>query len=80
MSLRLHTRFIESCLPSPGKRPPAGSDWLHEIKHDGFRIMARRDGAGVRLLTRNGYRRHTFDDDVPWLVFRIGTEQAPAAQ
>jgi bifunctional non-homologous end joining protein LigD len=44
--------FIEPCLPSPGKRPPAGPGWIHEIKHDGFRIMARRDGAGVRLLTR----------------------------
>jgi ATP-dependent DNA ligase len=33
--------------------PPAGSDWLDEIKHDGFRIMARRDAAGVRLITRN---------------------------
>jgi len=28
--------------------------WLHEIKHDGFRILARRDLAGVRLITRNG--------------------------
>jgi bifunctional non-homologous end joining protein LigD len=28
---------------------------VHEIKHDGFRLMARRDGAGVRLLTRNGH-------------------------
>ena len=46
--------FIEPCLPSPGKRPPAGPGWIHEIKHDGFRIMARRDGAGVRLLTRQG--------------------------
>jgi bifunctional non-homologous end joining protein LigD len=27
---------------------------LHEIKHDGFRIMARRDGAGVRLMSRHG--------------------------
>jgi bifunctional non-homologous end joining protein LigD len=58
MSLRLHTRstlrFIEPCLPSPAKRPPAGPDWIHEIKHDGFRIMARRDGASVRLITRHG--------------------------
>ncbi len=46
--------FIEPCLPSPAKRPPSGSDWLHEIKHDGFRIMAQRDSAGVRLFTRNG--------------------------
>ncbi len=46
--------FVEPCLPSPAKRPPAGPNWIHEIKHDGFRIMARRDGAGVRLITRNG--------------------------
>ncbi len=45
---------IEPCLPSPVERPPAGPNWIHEIKHDGFRIMARRDGAGVRLFTRNG--------------------------
>jgi bifunctional non-homologous end joining protein LigD len=46
--------FIEPCLPSPAKVPPSGPDWIHEIKHDGIRIMARRDGAGVRLITRNG--------------------------
>jgi bifunctional non-homologous end joining protein LigD len=37
--------FIEPCLPSPAKTPPIGADWLHEIKHDGLRIMARRDAA-----------------------------------
>jgi bifunctional non-homologous end joining protein LigD len=46
--------FIEPCLPSPAPKPPAGAGWIHEIKHDGFRLMARRDGAGVRLLTRRG--------------------------
>ena len=46
---------IPPCLPSRAERPPAGPEWLHEIKHDGFRIMARRDGNGVRLYTRNGY-------------------------
>ena len=35
-------------------RPPASGEWLHEIKHDGFRLMARRDDAGIGLLTRNG--------------------------
>jgi bifunctional non-homologous end joining protein LigD len=53
MSLRV-TPFIQPCLPSPAKVPPSGAGWVHEIKHDGFRIMARRDGAGVRLLTRHG--------------------------
>ena len=46
---------IEPCLPRPAKEPPAGPGWIHEIKHDGFRIMARRDAKGVRLFTRNGY-------------------------
>jgi len=47
---------LEPCLPRPAKEPPAGPDWIHEIKHDGFRIIARRDKkAGVRLFSRNGY-------------------------
>jgi bifunctional non-homologous end joining protein LigD len=41
--------FIEPCLPSPADRPPSGTDWIHEIKLDGFRMMVRR------VLTRNGY-------------------------
>jgi bifunctional non-homologous end joining protein LigD len=49
------SHFIAPCLPRPADRPPIGRQWLHEIKHDGFRIMARRDAAGVRLLTRNGH-------------------------
>jgi bifunctional non-homologous end joining protein LigD len=28
---------------------------VHEIKHDGYRLMARRDPVGIRLLTRNGH-------------------------
>lgn len=46
--------FIQPCLPTPARQPPAGPDWLHEIKHDGFRFQVLRDGARVRLLTRNG--------------------------
>jgi len=45
MLLRERTRpgsgIIELCLPSPAKAPPSGPRWLHEIKHDGFRILAR---------------------------------------
>jgi len=37
-------------LPSPAKVPPTGADWLHEIKHHGFRIRARRDATGVHLI------------------------------
>src|SRR5258708_1232373 len=34
--------------------PPAGDDWLHEIKHDGYRIVARIEEGEVRLISRNG--------------------------
>jgi bifunctional non-homologous end joining protein LigD len=47
--------FIEPCLPSPAAAPPSGPDWVHEVKHDGYRLMARRDSTGIRLLTRNGH-------------------------
>jgi len=43
------------CLPRSAKEPPSGPDWIHEIKHDGFRILARREASRVRLYTRNGY-------------------------
>jgi bifunctional non-homologous end joining protein LigD len=46
---------FEPCLPRLAKEPPTGAGWIHEIKHDGFRIIARREGDDVRLLTRNGY-------------------------
>jgi ATP-dependent DNA ligase len=33
-------------------KPPTGPDWVHEIKDDGYRLMVRRDGDGVRPFTR----------------------------
>jgi bifunctional non-homologous end joining protein LigD len=47
--------FVAPCLPSSADRPPKGTNWIHEIKHDGFRMMVRSNGVGVRLFTRNGY-------------------------
>jgi bifunctional non-homologous end joining protein LigD len=73
MSLRERTRpglgIIEPCLPSPAKAPPSGPGWIHEIKHDGFRIMARRDGAGVRLITRHG---NDFSSRFPFIAMAVG--------
>jgi len=34
--------LIEPCLPCPAKMSPAGPGWLHEIKHDGHHILARK--------------------------------------
>jgi bifunctional non-homologous end joining protein LigD len=36
-------------------RPPSGADWVYEIKHDGYRMIVRRDGPSVRLYSRNAY-------------------------
>jgi bifunctional non-homologous end joining protein LigD len=38
-----------------GTKAPATSEWFHEIKHDGYRLIVYRDGLRVRLLTRNGF-------------------------
>jgi bifunctional non-homologous end joining protein LigD len=54
LRIRRSLGHVRPCLPSPAQRPPSGDGWLHEIKHEGIRIMARRDGAGVRLITRHG--------------------------
>ncbi len=34
---------------------PARPDWLHEVKHDGYRLIVQREGKRVRLFTRNGF-------------------------
>ena len=55
----LPTGFIQPCLPTKAPRPPAGVAWLHEIKHDGFRVIARKDGAACMpsiLVTRRNPR------------------------
>jgi bifunctional non-homologous end joining protein LigD len=52
---RAFPRLIRPCLPMVAAAPPVDPDWIHEIKHNGFRLIARRDGKRVRLLTRNGY-------------------------
>jgi bifunctional non-homologous end joining protein LigD len=50
----LPTGFVAPCLPTKTDNLPSGSQWLHEIKHDGFRVIARKNGAQVRLYSRPG--------------------------
>jgi bifunctional non-homologous end joining protein LigD len=50
----LPSGFVAPCLPTKASTPPCGGLWLHEIKHDGFRIIGRKDGAQVRLCSRPG--------------------------
>jgi bifunctional non-homologous end joining protein LigD len=49
---RLLPTFVEPSLAAPCERPPSGAKWVHEIKHDGYRIQARLDGGKAQLLTR----------------------------
>jgi ATP-dependent DNA ligase len=46
--------FIAPCLPTKAHTLPSGGLWLHEIKHDGFRVIACKDGDRVRLYSRPG--------------------------
>jgi ATP-dependent DNA ligase len=57
--------FIPPCLPSKVTRPPSGPLWVHEIKHDGYRLMVRWDGQRVRCFTKDGY---DWADRVPSIV------------
>ena len=50
---RLPTGFVEPCIPVLAHKPPAGPQWVHEIGHDGYRLIVRRDH--VRLFTRRRY-------------------------
>jgi ATP-dependent DNA ligase len=47
--------YIPPCIPTRAVKPPSGPDWVHEIKHDGYRLQVRRDGDAVRLFARRGY-------------------------
>ena len=73
--------FIPPCLPTKAATPPSGALWLHEIKHDGFRVIARKDGTKVRLYSRPGndltYRFPLIAETVAGLPWR--TESALAS-
>jgi bifunctional non-homologous end joining protein LigD len=53
--VRPRSPFVAPCIPTRALKPPAGPEWVHEIKHDGYRLQVRRDGDVVRLFTRKGY-------------------------
>jgi bifunctional non-homologous end joining protein LigD len=47
--------YIPPCIPTRAYRVPSGPGWVHEIKHDGYRLRVRREGDKVRPFTRRGY-------------------------
>jgi bifunctional non-homologous end joining protein LigD len=47
--------FVTPCIPTAAAKVPEGPMWLHEIKHDGYRLIVRKTTDRVRLFTRRGY-------------------------
>ena len=56
--------------------PPAGLGWLHEVKHDGYRIIARKDGSRVTLWSRYGTN---FTDRLPKMAEAVCSLAAESA-
>jgi bifunctional non-homologous end joining protein LigD len=56
---------FQPAIPTRGTKVPAGREWLHEIKYDGFRLIVHRDDNRVRLLTRNGF---DWSGRYPWIA------------
>jgi bifunctional non-homologous end joining protein LigD len=56
-------------LPTLARMAPTGSEWVHEITHDGFRFICRRDGDRIRVFSRNG---RDWTDRVPLIAEAIG--------
>src|SRR5712671_867924 len=57
-------------------KPPDGSEWLHEIKYDGYRLLARIEKGKTRLITRNGL---DWTEKFPALARRMAALPAEAA-
>ena len=56
---------FEPCIPTKAPKVPDRPEWIHEIKHDGYRLIIQRDGKRVRLWTRNG---HDWSDRFPLIT------------
>jgi len=63
--LEAMSKAFDFCIPTRGTKVPETPDWIHEIKYDGYRLRVERDGARVRLITRNGY---DWTKRYPWIA------------
>jgi hypothetical protein len=57
--------FIVPAQPTLAAKPPAGPEWVHEVKHDGYRLIALKQADRVVLWSRNGT---VFTDKLPRIL------------
>ena len=57
--------MFKFCIPTRAAAVPDSTDWMHEVKYDGYRLRLERDGDRVRLITRGGYN---WTNRYPWIV------------
>jgi len=68
--------FIDPARPVTADKPPSGANWIHEIKHDGYRLQIHKHGRTVRLFTMTGV---DWTERYPWIVDGAKALQAEAA-
>ena len=49
--------LYEFSIPTTADKVPAGPDWLHEVKYDGYRMTLIREQGRVRLISSGGHGR-----------------------
>jgi bifunctional non-homologous end joining protein LigD len=69
-------KFVRPQLATLADRPPTGDRWLHELKHDGERMLARLDHGRAALLSPNAHDWTERFPTVAAAVARLPAEQA----
>jgi bifunctional non-homologous end joining protein LigD len=47
--------YIAPLKPTLVSEPPDGDGWIHELKHDGYRVQVVVEGSSIRVFTKNGH-------------------------
>jgi bifunctional non-homologous end joining protein LigD len=69
--------FIAPCLARLESSPPAGEEWIHEVKFDGYRVQAHVVGGATTLYTRTGLDwTHKFGDQIVGAFGALDCESA----
>lgn len=69
-------KALKPTLATLAKEAPSGANWLHEIKFDGYRVLARYDRGKVQLLTRNGNDWSSRFPEIAKQVKKLACDQA----